>query len=109
VETAVVFDSCAVSSAAKRRSWKRSHTNVKAILFSSCHLLSLASHTCIAVSIHYSELTQKVHRMTKPLLTAVLLGRGLALGMAASLRRVFRVIWRCVVKKINNCYLVDTE
>jgi hypothetical protein len=40
---------------------------------------------------------KKVNRMTKPLFTAVLLGRGVAVGMAASLRRVFRVIWRCVV------------
>jgi hypothetical protein len=98
VETAVVSDSCAACSAAKNLSWKRTRTNVRAILFSSFHLLSLASHTCIAVYVHYSNVLKKVNTMTKPLFTAVVLGRGVAVGMAAALRHVFRVIWCCVVK-----------
>ena len=36
--------------------------------------------------------------MTKPLFTAVWLGRGVAVGMAASLRRAFHVIRHSVVE-----------
>jgi hypothetical protein len=41
---------------------------------------------------------KNVNRMIKPLFTAALLGCGVAVGMDASLRRVFHVIWRCIVK-----------